>query len=399
VTDDGYAVNEDVELVIAPPGVLANDADPNGDALTAVIESGPSHGSLNLNDDGSFSYAPDTNFYGTDSFTYRANDGFLDSEVATVSITVYAVNDAPTITTAAVIDVDENNTAVIDVNATDVEGNEEGAGLIYSLSGGVDATRLTIDLHTGELDFIALPDYENPSDEDGDNIFEDIQITVTDSDGLTDVQDIAVIVHDVNEAPLAVDDVTSTDEDVAVVIDVKANDNDPDGDSMMITGASDPPNGSVAISADGTITYIPDVDFNGIDSFMYTLADQAGLTDTATVTVIVLSPAEQLSELVVQVQILLDDSALNHGQANALTTKLEHIGTALDAGQTRVALNLLAALTNQVTDLIDKEVLTTEEGQPLIDAADDLRDGLENETGEAAIDLALADFGLDEFVM
>ncbi|MCK7519846.1 MAG: Ig-like domain-containing protein [Ignavibacteriales bacterium] len=76
-------------------GVLGNDTDVEGDALRAVLVSGPAHGSLSLKADGTFSYTPDADWNGTDSFTYKANDGSLDSAPATVTITVNPVNDAP----------------------------------------------------------------------------------------------------------------------------------------------------------------------------------------------------------------------------------------------------------------------------------------------------------------
>ena len=69
------APNEDTALVIAAPGVLANDSDVEGDALTAVLVSGPANGTLALNADGSFTYTPAANYNGADSFTYKANDG------------------------------------------------------------------------------------------------------------------------------------------------------------------------------------------------------------------------------------------------------------------------------------------------------------------------------------
>ena len=86
--NDAYAVNEDVTLNVAAPGVLSNDSDADGNSLSAVIVSGPSHGALALSANGSFSYTPIANFNGSDSFTYKANDGTADSNVATVTITV-----------------------------------------------------------------------------------------------------------------------------------------------------------------------------------------------------------------------------------------------------------------------------------------------------------------------
>src|SRR5207245_9429708 len=80
-------------------GVLANDTDVDGDPLTAILVNGPAHGTLSLNNDGSFTYTPALNYNGSDSFTYKANDGQLDSPTnATVSITVTPVNDAPVAT-------------------------------------------------------------------------------------------------------------------------------------------------------------------------------------------------------------------------------------------------------------------------------------------------------------
>ena len=76
--NDTYATNEDIALVVsASDGVLRGDTDPNGDALAAVLESGPSHGTLNLASNGSFTYTPAGNYDGSDSFTYRASDGTL----------------------------------------------------------------------------------------------------------------------------------------------------------------------------------------------------------------------------------------------------------------------------------------------------------------------------------
>lgn len=88
---DAYTVDEDSVLNVAAPGVLANDTDAENDPLTAVLDSGPSHGALDLNSDGSFTYTPNPNYTGTDSFTYRANDGAVDSDSATVTITVLEV--------------------------------------------------------------------------------------------------------------------------------------------------------------------------------------------------------------------------------------------------------------------------------------------------------------------
>jgi len=92
---DSYATDEDVALNAPAPGVLINDSDVEGDPLTAVLVNGVTHGTLTLSANGSFIYVPNSNWNGTDSFTYKANDGALDSGIATVTIAVNPVNDAP----------------------------------------------------------------------------------------------------------------------------------------------------------------------------------------------------------------------------------------------------------------------------------------------------------------
>src|SRR5262249_15113440 len=93
---DAYATDEDTPLHVAAPGVLANDIDVEGDPLSAILVSPPSHGTVTLQPDGHFTYVPAANFNGVDSFTYRANDGALDSSAAVVTLTVNPVNDPPT---------------------------------------------------------------------------------------------------------------------------------------------------------------------------------------------------------------------------------------------------------------------------------------------------------------
>lgn len=93
--NDAYSVDEDNVLNVSPPGVLANDTDVDSPVLTAVLVTGPAHGTLTLNSSGSFTYTPAANFNGTDSFTYRANDGYSSSNNAIVTITVNPMNDPP----------------------------------------------------------------------------------------------------------------------------------------------------------------------------------------------------------------------------------------------------------------------------------------------------------------
>ena len=93
---DNYSISEDTALMIAAPGVLGNDFDMDGDTVRAVRVGLPGHGTLTFKADGSFTYRPDANFHGTDSFTYTAHDATTNSRPATVTLTVNSVNDRPT---------------------------------------------------------------------------------------------------------------------------------------------------------------------------------------------------------------------------------------------------------------------------------------------------------------
>ena len=93
--DDSYSVDSGSSLDVSAPGLLGNDTDANGDTLSAAKVSDPGHGAVTVNSNGSFTYTPSSGFAGPDSFTYKANDGSLDSNIATVSLTVNQTNHAP----------------------------------------------------------------------------------------------------------------------------------------------------------------------------------------------------------------------------------------------------------------------------------------------------------------
>jgi alpha-tubulin suppressor-like RCC1 family protein len=86
--DDSYSTNQNTTITVVAPGVLSNDTDEDGDLLSAILVSGPGNGTLTLNADGSFTYTPAANYAGTDSFTYKVNDGELVSNIATVNIAI-----------------------------------------------------------------------------------------------------------------------------------------------------------------------------------------------------------------------------------------------------------------------------------------------------------------------
>ena len=128
---DSYALGEDGVLAASSPGLLGNDLDPDGDALTAGLVTGASHGTLNLNVDGSFTYTPAADYTGPDSFSYVANDGTADSEPATVSITVTPENDPPVADAGGPYSIDGGQVLALDgAGSNDPDGTPEEEGLI-----------------------------------------------------------------------------------------------------------------------------------------------------------------------------------------------------------------------------------------------------------------------------
>ncbi|KQC29410.1 PKD domain-containing protein [Flagellimonas eckloniae] len=122
-----------------------------------------------------------------------------DVQDITITVTDVFENTGPMITSAATASVDENQTAAINVESTD-DVDEEGSGLLYSKSGGADLALFNLDSSTGVLTFINAPDFEIPGDDNGDNDYE-VQVTVMDSGGLTDVQNIVISVNDLDDTP------------------------------------------------------------------------------------------------------------------------------------------------------------------------------------------------------
>jgi bacillolysin len=138
--EDSYTTDEDTPLNQPAPGVLANDTDPDGDDLTAALLDNVAHGNLTFRPDGSFSYAPDQDFFGTDSFTYKVNDGAADSGVTKVTITVNPVNDPPTVEVATGGTCGQSNERRATINLTVEDVDNPVAGL--TLSASSDNTRL-----------------------------------------------------------------------------------------------------------------------------------------------------------------------------------------------------------------------------------------------------------------
>jgi hypothetical protein len=287
---DSYSMDEDATLTVtAASGVLGNDSDVDGDPLTAALVSGPSNGSLTLAGDGSFDYTPDADFNGTDSFTYTISDGNGGTDTATVSVTVAPVDDAPEAAADGGFSTPFNTALAIptsDLLANDDDGDPEVEQTL-SVTGVGAAVGGTVALSGGVVTFTPTAGHTGPAQFD---------YTMTDGSGETATATVSLSVQP-NRPPSAEDDQATTDEDTPVGIAVLGNDEDLDGDTLTVTGTGAPSNGSVTTEADNTLSYTPGADFNGTDSFSYTISDGNGGTDTATVSVTV-APVDDAPEAV-----------------------------------------------------------------------------------------------------
>ena len=281
-TANSYNATEDTNLVVdAATGVLANDTDVDADdanTLTAVLNTTTSNGTLNLSADGSFTYMPNAEYSGSDSFTYHANDGTVDSNIVTVTINVVAYNDLPTITqgTSTSVTMSEDGSPTpfsLSLNATDPDGNTLTWSIqSQAISGTASASG------TGSPKVI---NYTPTANYNGSDSF---VVRVSDGNGGTDTITVNVTINPVNDAPVAVDDSTSTPPETAVVINVLDNDTDVENDTLTVTAVTQGSKGSVTHNGT-TVTYTPNANETGNDTFTYTISDGNGGSDTATVTI------------------------------------------------------------------------------------------------------------------
>ena len=268
--DDVASVDEDGVVTI---DVLANDSDPDGDALTitgAVVP--PEQGTVEIVGD-QLVFTPAENFNGEATISYTVADPAGNTDGASITVTVAPVNDPPdavndTATT------DEEAPITIDVlgNDTDVDGDA-----LTITAASVPTAQGTVEIVGNQLVFTPAEDFFGPAT---------ISYAITDGNGGTDVAEVMVDVRNVNDAPVATNDIATTDEDVAVVVDLLGNDSDVDGDPLRIgTVSVDPAQGSVVDNGDGTVTFTPAPNFNGPATITYTVVDDAGGEDTGTATV------------------------------------------------------------------------------------------------------------------
>ena len=264
---DSYAATEDTPLVVTTPTLLANDTDPDADIITAVLTSGPAHGTLALSADGTFTYTPAANYSGTDSFTYRASDGSLISSAATVTLTVGGVNDAPVGAADSVV---ANMDTPLVVPSPGVLGNDtdiDSSVLTATLVTGVTHGTLVLNAD-GSFSYTPTAGYT------GNDSF-----SYRTSDGALSGAVTTVTIY-VNDIPVGTADTFSVDEDNSLVVPAPGVlGNDTDADSLTAILVTGPAHGTLTLSSNGAFTYIPFADYNGPDSFTYRAFDGSASTN------------------------------------------------------------------------------------------------------------------------
>lgn len=296
VVDDAFTVLEDDTLNEPAPGVLGNDSDPDMDPITANLVTGPTNAqAFTLNADGSFDYTPNADFNGIDTFTYVANDGFIDSDLATATITVTPVNDVPSFTVPA------DTTVLEDAGAQTMAGfataisagppDEAGQTLTFNITNNDNGALFDVApalASDGTLSFTAADDANGTA-----NITVELMDDGGTANGGVDTtapQTFAIIVTAVNDAPtitiagdadvledagaqslagFATDILAGPPDEVAQTLTLAITDNDNPG---LFSAAPD-------LALDGTLTFTAADDANGTANITIELTDDGGTAD------------------------------------------------------------------------------------------------------------------------
>ncbi|MDP3913016.1 MAG: Ig-like domain-containing protein, partial [Bacteroidota bacterium] len=272
-TDDSFIGKEDFPLT---GNVLTNDNDPEGDLQTVNTTPVklPSHGSVIINANGTFTYTPEANYFGGDQFVYQVCDNGtpVACDQATVYLLIMPVNDDP-------VAFDDFNTTNED---TPVSGNVS-LNDIPSVNGGNVWTIVTAPSN-GSVVLNTNGSYTYTPDDDF-NGTDTFVYKVCDIDGDCDQAIVTITVISVNDVPVANDDLANVNVDGSLSDFVDENDIWSGDGGNEYTLVTPPSNGSVFLNPDGSYTYTPNINFVGTDSFTYKLCDADGDCDDAKVTI------------------------------------------------------------------------------------------------------------------
>ena len=274
---DFYTVNEDITLT---GNVLQNDTEPENQTMSTTINSNVSNGTLSLNSNGTFTYTPTLNYYGSDAFTYEVCDNASPALCATesVSITVNSVNDPPVTISDNYSGLEDSQiTGNVLTNDTDVDGNTLTA-TVFSLPANGSVTIQA----NGNFTYTPTANYF------GTDVFE-YQVCDNGSPAICVTETVSLSISPVNDAPEAVADNYSVDEDIILSDNVLTNDSDIENNTLSATLVTNVTNGTLSLSANGSFTYTPNANYYGPDAFTYQVCDNGSpslcVTESVTITV------------------------------------------------------------------------------------------------------------------
>ena len=269
---DGKTTDEDTKLVFPSSDLVSNDDEgadnESSQALSIAEVYEGARGTVSLGNDGNITFTPEPNFSGGATFTYLVCDNGSPSRCslqrAAVNVTVSPVNDAPVADDQSVT-TDEDTAKEVALSASDVEGDALGYTIVRAPRNG------TLSGTGANLTYTPDADFNGPD-----------SFTFKASDGTADSDPAtaSIAVGAVNDAPVANDDTTSTNEDTPLVIPARQllGNDDPGpanegGQTLTLTAVGQALNGQVSLGANGDITFTPAPDFNGQASFVYTVCD------------------------------------------------------------------------------------------------------------------------------
>jgi hypothetical protein len=253
------------------------------------IVQGPTHGRL-IGTAPNLTYQPNPDFYGTDSFTFTVSDGSLTSQVATVSITVTPVNDTPTASTFS-FSLPEDSTYPLLLTGAD----KETPNLVFSIGQSPAHGRL--------IGTAPNFTYQPNADFNGTDSF---TFTVSDGSLTSQAATVSITVTPVNDTPVATASTLTTLEDTTLTLSLGGSDKE---NSPLSFSIVTPPTRGKLIGTAPNLTYQPDADFHGTDSFVFTVSDGSLTSAPATVSLTV-TPVNDAPVATASTLTTLEDTAL-----------------------------------------------------------------------------------------
>ncbi|MBF0626037.1 MAG: tandem-95 repeat protein [Magnetococcales bacterium] len=284
---DALFTDEDTPLTIDPvAALLANDVDVDDDPLTLVAFTQPDHGQVVQNADGTLTYRADPDFNGSDQFFYTVEDAAGNRSQALVTVVVDPITDAIEARDDQRLSTEDQTLVSGTLIGNDLDPDfliDAGHNPDFRVIGFTQAQHGVVTLQA-DGSFTYRPD-ENFHGTDW------FTYILSDGDQRVDQATVTLQVDSINDTPVAGLDTLFTDEDQPLTIlpgsSLLANDSDVDGDHLMVIHFTQPSHGRVALNGDGSFTYVPEANFNGVDMFTYTVSDGQGYASTTQATILV----------------------------------------------------------------------------------------------------------------